>query len=720
MTSKNVIVNGKSFSLSERIGKGGEGEIFTLIEDKSLALKVYTTSDKNIREPKIDLMVKLDLAGKSSLVSFPIAVARSLKGDFIGFVMKLVEGNKPLHELYSPGPRKLHFAQADYRFLVRAAANIARAVASVHKAGCVIGDINHSGILISSKAVAALIDADSFQVSSGDKKFFCRVGVPEYTPPELQGKNLSSIERTVNHDAFGLAIIIFQILFMGRHPYVGTVRSGDIPPIHENIKNLRYVYAGSINVGMDQPPGTPSVVDFSQTISDYFEQAFLNAGNKLRPSAESWIKALEALEASLVGCGDNPLHFIPKDASECPWCEMESLLGTILFLPPYQTFDSIQTHGDLGAANFNLDEIWRKIESLHLSINISPNLKVANVKPSPAAEKEKAKPTKFNSILFGIAGIGAFFIFPYAFILWIPLIFWSFSKSEESTRINPKQFNEAYLNADKRWGIELESWKKRTGVQNYLVLKRELEEAKEAYKKAGYVEQGLIQKYKNERREKQLYAFLDSFYISRANIKGIGPAKATQLASYGIDTAADLISSKILQVPGFGATNSKPLFEWRKLLERRFVYQPNETERDRQEFAKIRLASQNQLASLRQKLLIGERSLRDMVSKVRSNALIEDPLLNMVNTQILQAKLDLEYLGLKLPAQQTIASTYTSSTSTSATTKYQQNGTATATKVSCPRCGSAMVKRLARRGRNAGNYFWGCSRYPSCKGTRNI
>jgi restriction system protein len=35
----------------------------------------------------------------------------------------------------------------------------------------------------------------------------------------------------------------------------------------------------------------------------------------------------------------------------------------------------------------------------------------------------------------------------------------------------------------------------------------------------------------------------------------------------------------------------------------------------------------------------------------------------------------------------------------------------------CPVCSAAMVKRLAKRGANAGNAFWGCSRYPGCKGT---
>jgi restriction system protein len=36
----------------------------------------------------------------------------------------------------------------------------------------------------------------------------------------------------------------------------------------------------------------------------------------------------------------------------------------------------------------------------------------------------------------------------------------------------------------------------------------------------------------------------------------------------------------------------------------------------------------------------------------------------------------------------------------------------------CPRCESPMVLRIARRGANAGEKFWGCSTYPKCQGTR--
>lgn len=34
----------------------------------------------------------------------------------------------------------------------------------------------------------------------------------------------------------------------------------------------------------------------------------------------------------------------------------------------------------------------------------------------------------------------------------------------------------------------------------------------------------------------------------------------------------------------------------------------------------------------------------------------------------------------------------------------------------CPKCGSEMILRTAKSGSNAGNKFWGCSKYPNCRG----
>ena len=38
----------------------------------------------------------------------------------------------------------------------------------------------------------------------------------------------------------------------------------------------------------------------------------------------------------------------------------------------------------------------------------------------------------------------------------------------------------------------------------------------------------------------------------------------------------------------------------------------------------------------------------------------------------------------------------------------------------CPRCGSPLVLRTAKKGENAGNQFYGCSAFPKCRYTQNL
>jgi hypothetical protein len=38
----------------------------------------------------------------------------------------------------------------------------------------------------------------------------------------------------------------------------------------------------------------------------------------------------------------------------------------------------------------------------------------------------------------------------------------------------------------------------------------------------------------------------------------------------------------------------------------------------------------------------------------------------------------------------------------------------------CPKCGERMIKRVARKGKNSGGEFWGCPRFPKCRGVRQL
>jgi predicted RNA-binding Zn-ribbon protein involved in translation (DUF1610 family) len=254
-------------------------------------------------------------------------------------------------------------------------------------------------------------------------------------------------------------------------------------------------------------------------------------------------------------------------------------------------------------------------------------------------------------------------------------------------------------------------------------LKEDLKTAKQDYQKSLQLANEQVHKYRQGRKERQLHAFLDNFDVARANIKGIGPARIATLKSFGIDTAADVVPAKVLSVPGFGPENSKGLIAWRTLVEKKFVYQSAENDIDRQEIFRIHGAAQAKLAKLRSTLSAGYSNLTN--SSVRTFSLIgkEDPEVKAAFRNMMQARVDLEFLQISIPNTQVsrpVSATGASTTRTSPTPRSVHiKVSRTKASVNCPRCGSSMVNRLARKGRNAGNYFWGCSRFPACKGTRN-
>lgn len=742
MKPPRVQIGSRPLELDRLIGKGGEGEVYQVAGDPTQVVKLYTTPDRLSREDKIATMVQCELAKRSPLAAFPLAVVHSRDGTFAGFMMRLVGNHRPIHELYAPGSRKQHFPQADYRFLARAATNIAKAFASVHQTGCVVGDINHSGVLVSPKATAALIDADSFQFTVGDKQFLCKVGVPEYTPPELQGKPLHGVIRTTDHDAFGLAVVIFQILLMGRHPFVGRVRRGEMPPLEESIRDFRYVYAEDRDVGMDQPPGTPALSDFSAELASLFNSAFSKNGLGRRPSAQKWVDVLERFEMSLIKCADNGLHFGPKDASECPWCEMEQQLQTFLFLPYFgnnegttKREESLQI-----ASNFDLRLIWARIERVQIpeADQLRPTLAVVAPEPSQsarAAREVKKKSQIGFGVLLLIVALGFFVLAPKAWLIAVALAglgIYKF-KSPSAKPADSKPFRDEFVLAKTQWYQELAGWRRRIGLVELHELRQRLAEAKERYSALVGEERRQAQEYHTQRRDRQLRSYLEGFDIARASIKGIGHSKLAALASYGIDTAADIRYKDIMNVPGFGEALTKRLLEWRKKYEVRFVFNSADNEADRREIARIRALIEGKAAPLRTTLSRGAQELEVLLARCQGLFRLPDPILSKVHERVEKARKDLDFLGIPEPqvlppipstARRNAASPNRSLRSITSPSKTPsgpvRNPVGAGVSPNCPKCGSGMRVRLASKGRNAGHNFWGCSRYPRCKGTRPI
>src|SRR5439155_19445245 len=129
-------------------------------------------------------------------------------------LMPRFSGVRPIIDYYHPQTRLKHCPLFNYPYLLHTARNLAVAMRALHQRGYVIGDLNESNILVSDTALVTLIDTDSFQVRDpqSGSVYRCPVGKPEYTPPELQGRSFADCNRQVEHDLFGLAVLIYQLL----------------------------------------------------------------------------------------------------------------------------------------------------------------------------------------------------------------------------------------------------------------------------------------------------------------------------------------------------------------------------------------------------------------------------------------------------------------------------------------------------------------------------
>jgi len=178
---------------------------------------------------------------------------------------------------------------------------VAELIADIHRHHLmlVVGDINPSNFLADARGRVALIDLDSVQMTTPDGQSYpCPVGSPYYTPPELigLGKKLGQVRRTQEHDRFGLAAIIFQLLFNGCHPFAAV--GNDCTPL-DRIRAGDWPYTNGSPYR--PPPSAPPFRALPQAIQTICTRTFIEGHRdpKVRPTAEDWVEALTQNEKAL-------------------------------------------------------------------------------------------------------------------------------------------------------------------------------------------------------------------------------------------------------------------------------------------------------------------------------------------------------------------------------------------------------------------------------------
>ena len=567
---------GAAISLGREVGRGGEGSVFEVVGRASVVAKLYHDVPDAQKQRKLRYMASHGSDSLYSFTSWPQDTLHQARGGpVVGFLMQNVGDCVPIHNLYSPAHRRQVFPRVGWDFLLFAARNTAAAFDALHRHGHVLGDVNQGNVMIRKDARVLLIDSDSFQIHAGPDVYLCEVRVSHFTPPELQGiSGFSGVRRTVQHDAFGLALLVFHLLFGGRHPYSGVPLSQAAGnALEEDIKALRFAYARDAHSrGISPPPRSIPVSVAPMNVEGMLRYAFTEPGIKgQRPSAAQWVAALDGMLCELKRCDQSTLHAYPKHCPTCPWCELDKS-GVVYFVdlvPPPAV-----------GAVFDLGQVWARIEAVATPQRpTGAPTQTAHVaaKPLPPGVDRKGEVLAYRACVITLA-VGLFLAVP-SLLLIIVFAAWVACATlgtlgESERRVERAKREEALRSATHAMATLEANARIASGSDAFAARKQQLLHLRKEYMGLAMVEQKEIAGLHTTARSRQLHAFLDQHFLDDAVITGVGPAKKAALLSFGIETAADVDWGRVHAVKGFGTVLTGAVVQWRKTCEQQFRFDP--------------------------------------------------------------------------------------------------------------------------------------------------
>ena len=280
-----------SMTTGALIGAGGEGAVYEDRDNPAMVIKVlhpqHATPE---RESKLRAMCANPPPNWQSL-GWPNAVEASSNG--LRYRMPKVpkDAGTAYRFISANEQRQLPKFCQSYEYRSRIGVDIAEALRGLHATHVRIGDVNPSNILVNDDGAVTLIDCDSFQIPGppGHQPYPCVVGSPEYTAPEID--DFRRQFRSQDSDNFALAVLLYQLLGNGSHPYQGIDASaGDaISNIRERIKEHRFAHQPRDGRWKPTLGQSLSWRSMPEQVKDAFRQAFSPGAFHIgRPSADAW------------------------------------------------------------------------------------------------------------------------------------------------------------------------------------------------------------------------------------------------------------------------------------------------------------------------------------------------------------------------------------------------------------------------------------------------
>lgn len=458
-------------------------------------------------------------------------------------------------------------------------------------------------------------------------------------PGSLENRGLSPID---DHDNFGLALLIFHLLFGGRHPYSGVPLRNDAgEALEKDIQAFRYAYApDGQQRGFNPPPKSIPIAIVPASIQAMFTLAFTENGAKgNRPTAQEWVTALDVLRGQLKRCATTPIHVYSGHLAQCPWCALEDH-GVIYFL------DVRVGVTQTGAVGFALARVWAAIEAVPPPPAISiPSITTIAVTPTPLPPgiTQEGTITFWRVVIVGVA-LWLFTAIPGAWFFVLGGAWWAWAVvgdlGADERKAERTKRQAACDAAQQAYDQVVGRIRQEVSPEAFAKKKQDLARLRDEYQKLPEREKAEMADLHATAEARQKHKFLERHFLDAAAISGVGPAKKAALRSFGIETAADVTWNKVISVRGFGEVLTRAVVDWRKACERRFVFNPNlaVTETDKNA---VRAQIVTRKRALEVTLDAGAAELQRLRQDMISKANTLSPVLQASSQKLAQSRADL-------------------------------------------------------------------------------
>lgn len=313
--------------LGPELGQGAEGAVHRIERPKARlgqVAKVVPEAARAQRAAQLKALVGMRSGLPAELLAcctWPQELLFDGQGRVAGYLMEELQGTEPLGAWLNPTSRRERRLALSLTDRLALGVAVAMTMRTLHRSNVLVGDVSESNVRVAHAGGAfraLLIDTDSFLTAFHPEGARGAMATPGYLQPErcMPARFVGPSSR--EDDQFGLAVLLFKLLFDGGHPFAAV---GGAPRDQEEVQRsalLPWTPDGR-RAGLDSPKETLPTDWAGLTLRAAFE-AGLGLDRARRPTAHDWVELLERTRTTLVPCPADPNHLGPSASGPCRLC----------------------------------------------------------------------------------------------------------------------------------------------------------------------------------------------------------------------------------------------------------------------------------------------------------------------------------------------------------------------------------------------------------------